>query len=164
MAREAITRATQRSQRLADCHHIPAPTYQPGQTVWLSSHDLPLQVESCKLAPRFVGLFEVQRIINPSAVRLKLPASLPVHPTIHVSQIKPVSSSDLDLSAQLPATPRQRTATPMQHRTCSALLRATSLCASRQPGCGAPSPAACAPHCFPATSSSLLHLSAHRFQ
>lgn len=59
-----------------------------------TARDLPLQVRSHKLAPRFVGPFEVDRVINPAAVRLKLPASLPVHPTFHVSQLKPVSSTD----------------------------------------------------------------------
>lgn len=102
MAREAITRTTQRSQHVADRHCIPAPTFLPGQKVWLSSRDLPLQVESRKLAPRFVGPYEVERVINPSAVHLKLSASLPVHPTFHVSQLKPVSPSDLSPPAKPP--------------------------------------------------------------
>lgn len=38
-----------------------------------------------------------KKIINPSTVSLKLPASLPVHPMFHVSQLKPVSFSDLFL-------------------------------------------------------------------
>lgn len=99
MAREAITRSTRHSQRLADLHRIPAPLYQPGQKVWLSSRDISLQVEFRKLAPHFVGPCEVEKIINSSAVRLKLPASLPVHPTFHVSQLKLVSTSDLQWDA-----------------------------------------------------------------
>lgn len=37
----------------------PAPNYQLGQRVWLSSSDLPLQVESSKLAPSYIGPFEI---------------------------------------------------------------------------------------------------------
>lgn len=43
------------------------------------------------MAPRFIGLFPIYRIISPTVVRLNLPCSLTVHPTFHVSQIKPVS-------------------------------------------------------------------------
>lgn len=49
------------------------PPYQPGQKVWLFTKDLPLQVDYQKLAPRFVGPFETDCIINPSAVHLQLP-------------------------------------------------------------------------------------------
>lgn len=49
-------------------HMTPALTYQHGQRVWLSSRDLPLQTKSSKLAPRFVGLFEVDQVVNTAAV------------------------------------------------------------------------------------------------
>lgn len=66
------------------------PNYQVGQQVWLSSRDLPLKTESLKLTPRYIGPYPVDKIINPSAVHLSLPASLNVHPVFHVSLLKPV--------------------------------------------------------------------------
>ena len=84
----------------------PAPVYQPGQRVWLAAKELPLQVELRKLAPRFVGPFPITRIINPEAVRLRLPRSLRVHPTFHVSKIKPVKESALFPATKSPPSPR----------------------------------------------------------
>ncbi|KAK2917253.1 hypothetical protein Q8A73_003999 [Channa argus] len=94
-ARAVLLRTTQRNKRLADRRRTPAPTYTPGQTVYLSTQNIPLHIESRKLAPRYIGPFPVVRIINPSAVQLKLPRSMRVHPVFHVSQLKPVSSSPL---------------------------------------------------------------------
>lgn len=42
----------------------------------------------------------MSKVINPVAVQLKLPRSMRVHPTFHVSKVKPVKESAL-----VPATP-----------------------------------------------------------
>lgn len=63
--------------------------------MWLSAKNLHLRVPSKKLAPRFVGPFPVTKTIGPAAVRLRLPRTLRVHPTFHVSQVKPVKESPM---------------------------------------------------------------------
>ena len=83
------------SHQLADRHRTPAPAYKQGQRVWLSSKNIPLKTDSRKLSPRYLGPFESQSVINPVAVRLRLPSSLRVHPVFHVSRLKPVVDSPL---------------------------------------------------------------------
>lgn len=78
----ALVQTAARNQRLAE-------------DVWLSSCDLPLQVVSQKLAPRYMGRFVREKVLNPSVMRLRLPASMNAHPVCHVSFLKPVSSCPL---------------------------------------------------------------------
>lgn len=100
--RSFLLHSSLRSQSQANRRRAPTPHYRPGQRVWLSAKDLPLQVECRKLAPQFVGPFEVERMVNPTAVRLRLPASMRVHPTFHVSRVRPVVESDLSPPAEDP--------------------------------------------------------------
>ena len=65
-ARAALIRSAPRNRRMADRRRSPTPDYQPGQMVWLSTKDLPLQVDSRKLDPRYIGPFKVVKIINPT--------------------------------------------------------------------------------------------------
>ncbi|KAF7655617.1 hypothetical protein LDENG_00053640, partial [Lucifuga dentata] len=44
--------------------------------------------------------FSIQRVINPAAIRLKLPKSMQIHPTFHVSKLKPAQEGPL-----VPPTP-----------------------------------------------------------
>lgn len=93
--RAALLRSAEGNKRIADCHRRAAPTYKPGQKVWLSSKNIPLKTKSKKLSPRSAGPFVIDSIINPTAIKLRLPAAMRVHPVFHVSQLKPVSSSQL---------------------------------------------------------------------
>lgn len=82
---QILLQSSARSKRAADRRRVAAPPYRPRQKVWLSAKDLPLRVESHKLVPHFVGPFPVSKVVNPTAVRLKLPRSLRVHPTFYAS-------------------------------------------------------------------------------
>uniref|UniRef100_A0A3P9IU91 Gypsy retrotransposon integrase-like protein 1 n=1 Tax=Oryzias latipes TaxID=8090 RepID=A0A3P9IU91_ORYLA len=66
---EALRRSKEDNCRTANRHRVASPDYQPGQKVWLSSKNIPIQATSRKLAPRFIGPFTIDRIINPSCVR-----------------------------------------------------------------------------------------------
>lgn len=93
------------SKRVANRQHSAAPTYTLGLKVWLSTHDSALKDTSRKLAPCFIGPFPVICIVNLSSVRLCLPASMWIHPTFPMSQVKPVSESPLNPPADLPPLP-----------------------------------------------------------
>ena len=71
----------------------------------MSTKDLPVKTTAKKLASRFVGPFVIQRVLSPTAVSLRLPASMRVHPVFHVSRVKPVSHSPLMPPAPAPPPP-----------------------------------------------------------
>ena len=112
-ARASLLRASLKMERAANRRRVPAPAYLPGQKVWLRAKDLPLRVESRKLAPRYIGPFVIDRVVNRSAVRLRLPASMRIHPTFHVSQVKPVRESTLAPPVHLPPPPRMMEGGPV---------------------------------------------------
>uniref|UniRef100_A0A8C6KZA5 Integrase catalytic domain-containing protein n=1 Tax=Nothobranchius furzeri TaxID=105023 RepID=A0A8C6KZA5_NOTFU len=103
-ARASITRANARYAHQHLRRHRPGPSYVPGDKVWVSTAGLCLRAGSKKLAPRFLGPYTVQKVINPVSYQLRLPATLRIHPTFHTSLLKPFVESSL-LLPLAPATP-----------------------------------------------------------
>ena len=95
VARDAMTLNRDRVQQVTN--------RRPQPTIQVRGWDLPLPTISHKLAPRYVGPYTIDKVINPSALRLTLPPSLKIHPVFHVSQVKPVATSDLSPLAHAPS-------------------------------------------------------------
>ncbi len=107
--RRVLVQTSGRTKAAADRRRSSPPTYVCGQRVWLSTKDLPLRAPSRKLAPRFIGPYRVTKVVNPVAIRLKLPPALGrVHPVFHVSRVKPVFSSPLNPAGDRPTPPPPR--------------------------------------------------------
>lgn len=83
--------------------------YRRGQPVWLLAKDLPIPTSSHKLRPCYVGTYIVERIINPTAVRLSQPSSLWFHSVFHVSKLKSVPSLLLSQRHLRPMSPKMVT-------------------------------------------------------
>lgn len=105
-ARAAVLRTAEQNKKLADRHRTPNPDYQVGQhsnRTRNSTKHVPLRTKSKKLAPRFIGPFTVQALLNPVTVRPSLPRNMRTHNVFHVFQVRPVRTSPLCLAPD-PAT------------------------------------------------------------
>ncbi len=81
-----LQRAVRRHKTFEDARRAPTSLYQPGDRVWLSTHDLWLRLPCRKLSTRYIGPFKITRQIT---YHLQLPPRYRIHPTFHVSLLKP---------------------------------------------------------------------------
>ena len=95
-ARKCLEAAQQRQTAYYDGKHKPV-RYKVGDQVMLKTNHLTVKrdgqqvkVNTTKLMPKWMGPFEITKIINDLAYKLKLPTPYSrVHPVFHVSKLKP---------------------------------------------------------------------------
>uniref|UniRef100_A0A8C5QPC4 Polyprotein n=1 Tax=Leptobrachium leishanense TaxID=445787 RepID=A0A8C5QPC4_9ANUR len=88
--KQALERSSIVQKTKADRRRGPAPVYQVGDRVWLSSRNIKLLVPSMKLAPRYIGPYKILRRLSPVSYALALPSHIRIHNVFHVSLLKPL--------------------------------------------------------------------------
>ena len=83
-ARKALEQTRAHMAQNADSKRKEPPTYAVGDVVMLSTRNVKLKRPSKKLGHKFIGPFEVEKVISPTAIRLTLPQAWRTHPTFHV--------------------------------------------------------------------------------
>jgi hypothetical protein len=67
--------------------------YKKGQKVLLSTinirDDINKHRPAKKLTPKWLGPYQIEEVISPTAYKLKLPNNLQIHPVFHISLLKP---------------------------------------------------------------------------
>lgn len=84
-ARASIQAAQASQARHANKHRRDL-AFEVGEEVMLSTANIP---GTTGLQPRWTGPFKVSKVISANAYKLDLPATMQIHPTINVSQLKP---------------------------------------------------------------------------
>jgi hypothetical protein len=90
-ARRCIHLAKSRMKERFDAQGAKLHLYEVGQLVWFNIKNIGIRHPSGrqKLLPKYLGPVKVLSTIGRSAVRLDLPESLKIHPTVSVSLVKP---------------------------------------------------------------------------
>jgi hypothetical protein len=92
-AKKHLEAANQRYAAYANTKRVPL-TLAVGDSVLLSTQNLRIVPgKSRKLMPRYIGPFTVTKQVNPVAYTIHLPTGLGIHPTFHVSLLKPYTPS-----------------------------------------------------------------------
>jgi hypothetical protein len=79
-----------------DRHTLKVTLYEADQLVWFNVKNLALRHPSMrhKLVPKYIGPLKILEVVGRSAVRLDMPVTLKIHPTVSVSLIKPYFPRD----------------------------------------------------------------------
>ena len=97
---QAIEQATENLKKAQDTQSLYAnkkrrdEQFKVGEKVYLSTENLPIVTGVSKLNPKYIGPFEIIQIVNSVAVKLKLPPTMNIVNTFHVSKLKKVKSSE----------------------------------------------------------------------
>ena len=88
-AYDNLVKAHSRILTQTDRSRSVAPPYVVGDRVWLSTDNLCLPRTSRKLSERWLGPYDITKLVGTNATELRLPRSMCIHPVINISCIKP---------------------------------------------------------------------------
>ena len=86
-------------------HRAPAPTYRPGDLVWLLTKNIHTERPSKKLDWKKIGPYKVKRLVSAYAYELELPPSMRIHPVFHTSLLLPTANDPHKGQIQEPPPP-----------------------------------------------------------
>jgi len=72
-AKSALNKAKDDMARYYNQQHLPTPTYQPGDKVYLDASDISTTRPSRKLSHRRLGPYVIEKQVSQNVYRLKLP-------------------------------------------------------------------------------------------
>jgi hypothetical protein len=97
-AKACLNAAQQRQKAYHDQRRADL-TLTPGQQVLLSTKNIKVKTGGPrKLMPKWLGPFPVRKMVGAAAAELELPPSLRIHPTFHVSLLRPFRGDAPDSS------------------------------------------------------------------
>lgn len=103
--KSALVKAQDEMKRFADQNRGTAPVYAVGDKVWLSTENLAIDQPSRKLGHKRIGPYTVTQIVNPNAVKLRLPSSIRIHPVVNTSRLMPYTEATIPGQKPTPAPP-----------------------------------------------------------
>ena len=82
-----LEKAQEQMKAQADKHRSIAHKYQIGDKVWLSTDNLKVTHASKKLTERWLGLYDITKLVEDNTVRLHLPKTMHIHLVVNISRV-----------------------------------------------------------------------------
>lgn len=104
-AQVALQKAREEMKKFADRRRAEAPRFKVGDKVWLETKYLQIKRPNKKLSDEQVGPFIILEIINPNAIKLDLPESIPIHNVVNISRLRPYTPPQMKGQLSPPPPP-----------------------------------------------------------
>ena len=90
-AKAALGKAQEEIKKYTNRKRVEVDKYKVRNLVMLSTKDLKYQMvgrRTEKLTERFIGPYQIKKIVSSNAVELELPSTVKIHPVVNISRIQ----------------------------------------------------------------------------